>query len=70
MVNQECNLLKSLLRSHSGFRVADIQRWLDLWWVFRNIGDNMDEKVAWVLDRAMRCRKVLRYRDFYAKKTS
>ena len=26
MVNQECNLLKSLLRSHSGFRAADIQR--------------------------------------------
>lgn len=26
MVNQECNLLKSLLRSHSDFRVADIQR--------------------------------------------
>ena len=24
MVNQECNLLKSLLRSHSGFRAADI----------------------------------------------
>lgn len=30
----------------------------------------MDEKVAWVLYRAMRCRKVLRCRDFYAKKTS
>lgn len=70
MASQECSLLKKFLRSHSGFRAADIQGWLDLWWVSRNVGDTMDEKVAWVLDRAMRCRKVLRCRDFYAKKTS
>ena len=70
MASQECSLLKKFLRSHSGFRAADIQGWLDLWWVSRNVGDTMDEKAAWVLDRAMRCRKVPRYKDFYAKKTS
>jgi hypothetical protein len=65
MVNQECNLLKKFLRSHSGFRVADLQGWLDVYWVSWNVGDDMDERVAWVLDRAMRCRKTLRYRDFF-----
>ena len=70
MASQECSLLKKLLRSRSGSGAADIQGWLGLWWASRNVGGTMDEKAAWVLDRAMRCRKVPRCRDFYAKRTS
>lgn len=70
MVNQECNLVKKFLRAHSGFRVADIQGWLDLYWVSRNVGGDMEERVAWVLDRAMRFRGSLRYRDFFSGKAS
>lgn len=69
-VDEECGLLKKFLRVHGSFRASDIQGWLDLCWVSRNIGSSMTEKVAWVLDRAMRCRTTLRYRDYYQKKPS
>lgn len=70
MVNQECNPLKKFLRAHTGFRAADLQGWLDVCWVSRNVGSDMEERVAWVLDRAMRFRGSLRYREFYSGRRS
>lgn len=64
-VNRECDRLKKFLRSHSGFRREDLQGWLDLFAVIRNPPEDPLEKVAWVLDRAMRNPVTLRYRDYY-----
>ena len=69
-IDEECGLLKKFLRVHGSFRASDIQGWPDLYWVSRNVGGSMTEKVAWVLDRAMRCRTTLRYRDYYQKRPS
>jgi len=62
--------LKAFLKSHSGFDRGQIQGCLDLLYVAMNEPEDKLEKVAMVLDRAMRCRKTLQFRDFYKKKTS
>lgn len=62
-----CLLLEVFLNSHSGFRRDRLQGYLDLFSVAMNPPASKMEKAAMVLDRAMRCAKTLRYRDFYAK---
>ena len=69
-VNRACFFLKVFLKSHSGFKRDQIQGYLDLLYVAMNEPEDKLEKVAMVLDRAMRCRKTLRFREFYKKKTS
>ena len=69
-VNQTCFLLKSFLRSHSGFDREDLQGYLDLFSVAQNPPHDKLEKVANVLDRAMRCPNTLRFREFYNIKPS
>lgn len=64
-VNRICFLLKRFLASHSGFDRDDLQGYLDLFSVAVNEPENKLEKVAMVLDRAMRCPKTLRFREFY-----
>ena len=64
-VNRICFLLKRFLGSHSGFDRDDLPGYLDLFSVAANAPDDKLEKVAMVLDRAMRCPKTLRFRDFY-----
>ena len=64
-VNRACFLLKSFLGSHSGFKRASIQGYLDVFYVIANPPENGMEKAALVLDRAMRYPKTLRFRDFY-----
>lgn len=63
--NRMCYMVQRFLRAHSGFDRADLQGYLDLLWVAVNPPADKLEKVAFVLDRAMRCPKTLRYRDFY-----
>lgn len=63
--NRVCFFVKAMLRSHSGFDRSDIQGYLDLLHVALNPPDDKLEKVALILDRAMRCPKSLRYREFY-----
>lgn len=67
-VNRLCFLAETFLNSHSGFDRGDIQGYLDLLSVMMNPPETKMEKAAMVLDRAMRCTKTLRYRDFYAPK--
>lgn len=64
-VNRVCFLLKRFLKSHSGFDRDDLPGYLDLFSVAVNAPEDKLEKVAMVLDRAMRCPKTLRFRDFY-----
>ena len=64
-VNKMCFLLKRFLASHSGFDRDDLQGYLDLFSVAVSELDGKLEKVAMVLDRAMRCPKTLRFRHFY-----
>lgn len=69
-VNRLCCLLKCFLRSHSGFNRDNIQGYLDLFSVAMNAPKDKLEKAALVLDRAMRCPKTLRFREFYNVKPS
>ena len=64
-VNRICYLLKCFLGAHSGFDRDDLQGYLDLFSVAVNEPSNKLEKVAMVLDRAMRCPKTLRFREYY-----
>jgi len=64
-VNHMCFLLKEFLRSHSGFDREDLDGWLDVFFVTMNEPEDKLEKAAMVLDRAMRCPKTLRFREFY-----
>lgn len=68
-VNRMCFLLKTFLRSHSGFNRDTLQGYLNLFWVAVNPPDDKLEKAAFVLDRAMTFPKTLRYREFYPTKT-
>lgn len=69
-VNRMCYFLKTFLKSHSGFKRSQIQGYLDLLYVAMNEPEDKLEKVAMVLDRAMRRRKTIRFRDFYKRKPS
>jgi hypothetical protein len=69
-VNRLCFLLKRFLGAHSGFNRNDMQGYLDLFSVAMNPPEDKLEKVANVLDRAMRCPKTIRFREFYGKKPS
>lgn len=64
-VNRMRFLLKRFLGSHSRFKRSDIQGYLDVFYVIANPPENEMEKAALVLDRAMRCPKTLRFREFY-----
>lgn len=64
-VNRQCFMVKSFLRAHSGFNRDQLQGYLNLLYVAMNEPSNKLEKVAIVLDRAMRCPKTLRFREFY-----
>lgn len=64
-VNRLCFLLELFLNSHSGFDREDLDGYLDLFWVAMNPPEDKLEKVAMVLDRAMRYPKTLRFREFY-----
>ena len=65
-VNRACFLLKRFLRSHPGFDRGDLQGYLNLFHVIANPPEDKMEKAAFVLDRAMRCPKTLRFRSFYS----
>lgn len=69
-MNRACFLLKSFLRSHSGFSRDDLDGYLDLFHVIMNDPQDRLEKAAMVLDRAMRCPKTIRFRDFYNVRSS
>lgn len=69
-VNRLCFLLKCFPRAHSGFNRDNIQGFLNLFSVATNPPSDKLEKAAFALDRAMRCPKTLRFRDFYNVKTS
>lgn len=64
-VNRACFLLKRLLGSHPGFDRSDLQGYLDLFHVASNPPDDKMAKAAFVLDRAMRYPKTVRFRKFY-----
>lgn len=69
-VNRACFFLKRFLGAHGGFDRDDMQGYLDVLSVMANPPEDKMEKVAMVLDRAMRYPKTLRYRSFYRVKPS
>ena len=68
-VNDLCFLLKHFLKAHSGFRRDNLQGFLDVFYVMSNPPESKMEKAAFVLDRAMRVPKTIRFREFYNVRT-
>jgi hypothetical protein len=64
-VNRRIYRMKAFLGSHSGFNRADMQGYLNIFHVVENKPEDKLEKAAVVLDRAMRCPKTVRFREFY-----
>lgn len=69
-VNRKCYFLKRFLEAHSGFDRGDMRGYLNVLFVAMNAPEDKLEKVASVLDRAMRYPKTIRFRQFYSKNTS
>lgn len=66
-INERCRLLRRFLKAHDGFNRNELQGYLDVFCFIMNPPSSMLEKVENVLIRALRCPKILRYRDYYAK---
>lgn len=66
-INERCRLLRRFLKAHDGFNRNELQGYLDVFCFIMNPPSGMLEKVENVLIRALRCPKILRYRDYYAK---
>jgi len=69
-ISDDLNPLRPLNRacflgSHPGLDRGDLQGKLELFYVILNPPKDKMEKAAFVLDRAMRCPKTLRFRSFY-----
>lgn len=64
-VNHMCFLPKTFLRAHSGSSRDGLDGYLNLFHVIMNESEDRLEKAAMVLDRAMRCPKTVRFREFY-----
>ena len=64
-INQECNELKRFLRNHRSFIREDIDDYLNLFIFMRDKKLSTYEKVEYLLDKAIRTREVLKYRDEY-----
>ena len=69
-VNGKRCFLKRFLEAHPSFGRDDMQGYLNVLFVAMNPPEDKLEKVALVLDRAMRYSKTIRFRQFYSKNTS
>jgi hypothetical protein len=67
-VNEVHARLKKFLQSHSSFDRENMRGYLDLFTFAMNPPKNPLEKVEMLLEKALRTRKTLRYRDFYSPK--
>ena len=66
-INERCRLLRRFLKAHDGFDRDELQGYLDVFCFIMNPPSNRLEKVEKVLTWALRCPKILRYRDYYGK---
>lgn len=64
-VDHMCFLPKTFLRAHSGSSRDDLDGYPSLFHVIMNEPEDRLEKAAMVLDRATRCPKTVRFREFY-----
>lgn len=62
--------LKKFMRQHLAYDRDDLQDWLNLFWfIYTNQGISIDDKVKKFLRMAVLTRKVIRFREVFAKKT-
>lgn len=62
--------LKRFMRQHPAYDRDDLQDWLNLFrFIYTNRGISMDDKVKKFLRMAVLTRKVIRFREVFAKKT-
>ena len=69
-INAVHRSLKKFMRQHPAYDRADLQDWLNLFrFIYTNRGISMDGKVKKFLRMAILTRKVIRFREIFAKKT-
>ena len=68
-INAVYRSLKRFMRKHPAYDRADFQDWLNLlWFIYTNRGISIDDKVKKLLQMAVLTRKVIIFRDVFAKK--
>lgn len=65
MINNQCDLLKKFLYSHSGFDRDDLQNYLNFFCFMNSKPRNKLKKVEILLDLALTKKITLKYRDFF-----
>lgn len=66
-INEIHRLLKTFMSSHGGFNREELQDWLNLFWFITNGPKDRYEKVLLFIEKALKTRKRIKFRDFYAK---
>ena len=61
-INNYHSLLKKFLKAHSGFKIENLQDWLNLFWFISNTPDNKYDKVLSFIKLAVSKKKVVRFR--------
>ena len=68
-INAVYRSLKRFMRKHPSYDRNDLQDWLNLFWfIYTNRGISIDNKGKKLLQMAVLTRKVIRFRDVFAKK--
>ena len=68
-INAVHRSLKWFMRQHPAYDRANLQDWLNLFWFINtNRGISIDDKVKKLLQMAVLTRKVIIFRDVFAKK--
>lgn len=66
-INDLHRLLKTFMSSHGGYNRDELQDWLNLFWFIVNGPKDRYEKVLLFIEKAIKTRKSVKYRDFYSK---
>lgn len=66
-INTLHSYLSRFLSQHLNFRRSMSQDWLNLFWVSMNIRP-LEIAAKWVIERMVKTKKVVRYRNFYGRK--
>ena len=68
-INEVHRFLKKFMARHGSFRREDLGDWLNLFWFVFTCFGKKDLAVNRFLEKAVKCRKIMRYRDVMKKKS-
>ena len=68
-INEVHRFLKKFMARHGSFKRDDLQDWMNLFWFVFTCFGRKDLAVNRFLEMAVKCRKIMRYRDVMKKKS-